>query len=130
MSSTPSRPQLIECKYISLYATYPSGELQVSFHMTIQTNFANFFTSCSQHLQKLKRKEGASPAEAGTPGSVVKGTKRPAKAAAVGDNDEETTPSKKKRATNNKKAAAQVTADDDDDEEDSKPAKQVKSELL
>lgn len=130
MSSTPSRPQLIECKYISLYATCPSGELQVSFHMTIWTNFANSFLSCSQHLQKLKRKEGASPAEAGTPGGAAKGKKRPAKAAAVSDNDEEITPSKKKCAANSKKAAAQATAVDDDDEEDSKPVKQVKSELL
>lgn len=80
---------------------------------------ANFFSS--QHLQKLKRKEGAGSTNAGPAkkkGAAPRGTKRPAKAAVDDDEDEdmEDTPSKKR--SKGKSVAAPVI-----DKDNMKPVK-------
>lgn len=121
-SGSPRRPPLTDCNHFStkLFTTItsPSGEPNVDtislvtwtheLHTaSVYRTSANFFFS--QHLQKLKRKEGG-----GNPGkkAATPGKKR-GKAATEGDDEE--SPKKKQRKTPAK--AASRHADDHDDDE-------------
>lgn len=102
----------------------------ISFDHADTRHFADSFPWCSQHLQKLKRKDGASQSEPATPGSTAKDKKRNAAAAAIGEDDGETaTPCKSKR-TKGKKVVSRAKAVDDEDDDESKPIKDVKKEVV
>lgn len=114
-SASPRRPPLTDCIYFRKPAiTSPSGEPNISLAI-LDLNAASFSCasadlSCSQHLQKLKRKEGngAPTKKSGTPG------KKRGKAPAEVDDDESP---KKKRKTPVKAAPGHAAAEHDDDED-------------
>lgn len=95
----------------------------LSFHRfyNYDCQFANFSPLYSQHLQKLKRKDGAPAAANETPTKKATAKKRTAAKVPAGEDDsdgEPDSPPKKKRAVGKKKAAAVPAAEEDKEEEE------------